>query len=74
LAIQASFGTDQVQTPLSMLEEEKHAGVLYDAFAVQTGLAIFTRIGESEDRHASPLLRMAEAAHLEPLSSWQDSG
>ena len=59
------FSGDQVQKLLTMLEEEKLAGDLYDAFAAQTGLEIFTRIGESEDRHASALLRMAEAADLD---------
>jgi hypothetical protein len=61
---EGAFSADQVQTLLTMLEEEKLAGDLYDAFAAQTGLPIFTRIGESEDRHASALLRMTEAAHL----------
>lgn len=62
---EAPFSPDQVQTLLTMLEEEKLAGDLYDAFADQTGLEIFSRIGASEDRHTSALLRIAEAAHLD---------
>jgi hypothetical protein len=50
---------------LFMIEEEKLAGDLYQAFYEQTGLAIFGRIAQSEDRHYDALIRQAERADLD---------
>ncbi|MBF0255236.1 MAG: DUF2202 domain-containing protein [Gammaproteobacteria bacterium] len=49
---------------LFMIEEEKLAGDLYQAFYAQTGLEIFGRIAQSEDRHYNALIRQAERADL----------
>lgn len=44
-----------------MLEEEKLAGDIYEAFAELYDVKIFDRIGASEDRHFDALLKQAEA-------------
>lgn len=46
---------------LYMLEEEKLAGDIYEAFFEQTGLKIFDNIAKSEDKHHAALLNQAEA-------------
>lgn len=48
-----------------MIEEEKLAGDLYEAFAGQTGLIVFDRIADSEDRHFDALVRQAERAGID---------
>lgn len=62
-----------------MLQEEKLAGDLYEAFYEQTGLKIFDRIAASEDKHMDALVRQAEALGvdvdafvLEPTGSFVD--
>jgi hypothetical protein len=50
---------------LYMIEEEKMAMDLYDSFAEQTGSIIFDRISDSELRHMSTLLQVAEAADID---------
>ena len=55
---------EQEASLLFMLEEEKLAGDIYEVFAQQTGLAVFSRISASEDRHYAALLRSAETAGL----------
>ncbi len=48
-----------------MIEEEKLAGDIYDAFYEQTGLRVFDRIGNAEDQHMATLLAQAERAGLD---------
>ena len=48
-----------------MLEEEKLAGDLYEAFGELHGLRVFDRIARSEDRHFNALLKQAEKIGLE---------
>ncbi|EAQ69026.1 hypothetical protein SynRS9909_01733 [Synechococcus sp. RS9909] len=55
---------EQAEDLLYMLEEEKLAGDLYEQLATQTGLSVFSRIAESEDRHFNALLRVAERSDL----------
>lgn len=47
-----------------MIQEEKLAGDLYEAFADQTGLRVFDRIATAEDRHMSALVNLAEKAGI----------
>jgi len=47
-----------------MIEEEKLAGDIYDAFYEQTGLRIFDKIGDAEDQHMATLVAQAEIAGL----------
>ena len=71
-------GPDPVTTPITttytdeaiaslrfMIEEEKMAGDLYDAFHDQTGLVVFSRIAAAEDRHMDALLKQAELAGMD---------
>lgn len=48
-----------------MIEEEKLAGDVYDAFFDLYGLKIFDRIAASEDRHFEALVAQAEALGLD---------
>ncbi|MFM1900815.1 MAG: hypothetical protein RLZZ216_1391 [Cyanobacteriota bacterium] len=59
-----SLTAEQAEDLLYMLEEEKLAGDLYEQLATQTGLSVFSRIAESEDRHFNALLRVAERSDL----------
>lgn len=56
---------DEISGLLYMIEEEKMAMDLYDAFAEQTGGLIFDRISDSELRHMNSLIRLAEAADID---------
>lgn len=47
-----------------MIEEEKLAGDIYDAFYEQTGLRVFDKIGDAEDQHMATLIAQAEIAGL----------
>jgi hypothetical protein len=47
-----------------MIEEEKFAGDIYDAFYEQTGLRVFDKIGDAEDQHLATLIAQAEIAGL----------
>jgi len=47
-----------------MIEEEKLAGDIYDAFYEQTGLRVFDKIGDSEDQHMAAVIAQAEIAGL----------
>lgn len=49
---------------LYMIEEEKMARDLYDAFFEQTGNLVFDRISNSEQRHLDSLLNVAEQAGI----------
>lgn len=48
-----------------MIQEEKMAGDLYQAFYEQTGLRIFSKIAASEDQHMETLLAQAERAGID---------
>lgn len=50
---------------LYMIEEEKMARDLYDAFFEQTGNLVFDRISNSEQRHLDSLLNVAEQAGID---------
>jgi hypothetical protein len=50
---------------LYMLEEEKLAGDIYEAFFEQTGVKIFDNIAKSEDKHHNALLNQAEGIGLD---------
>jgi hypothetical protein len=50
---------------LYMLEEEKLAGDLYEAFYAQTGAKVFKNIAKSEDGHFNALLNQAEKIGLD---------
>jgi len=47
-----------------MIEEEKLAGDIYDAFYEQTGLRVFDKIGDAEDQHMATLIAQADIAGL----------
>ncbi|WGW03796.1 DUF2202 domain-containing protein [Tropicibacter oceani] len=48
-----------------MIEEEKLAGDIYEAFYELYGLEVFNRIAQSEDRHFATLVAQAEALGIE---------
>ncbi len=48
-----------------MIEEEKMARDLYDAFAEQTGSVVFDRISNSEQKHFDSLLLVAQKAGID---------
>ena len=56
---------DTIASLRFMIEEEKMAGDLYDAFFDQTGLQVFEKIAASEGRHMDALLKQAELAGID---------
>ena len=56
---------DAIAGLVYMVEEEKMARDLYDAFAEQTGSLIFDRIPDSEQKHYDTLLEVAEKAGID---------
>jgi len=60
-----AYTEEQVASLLFMIEEEKMAGDLYEAFYAQTGLRVFDRIANAEDRHMDTLINQAELAGLD---------
>jgi hypothetical protein len=48
-----------------MIQEEKMAMDLYDAFAAQTGSVVFDRISTSEQKHMDSLLLVAQKAGID---------
>ena len=48
-----------------MIEEEKMAGDLYDAFYEQTGMKVFSNIALSEDKHMGALVKQAYFAGID---------
>ena len=56
----SAYTKAQVSELLYMLEEEKLAGDLYDAFHAQTGATVFRNIAKSEGSHFDALLNQAE--------------
>lgn len=63
--VESSYTADAIASLRYMIEEEKLAGDLYDAFYAQTGLSVFARIGAAEDRHLSALVKQANRAGLD---------
>lgn len=59
------LGEAEIAGLVYMIEEEKMAMDLYDSFAEQTGSAIFDKISDSELRHMSSLIQVAEAADVD---------
>lgn len=60
----ASYSEADLAQVLFMIEEEKLAGDVYDALFAQTGLSVFDRIGDAEDRHMDTLLDQAATLGL----------
>ncbi len=56
---------DAIASLRFMIEEEKMAGDLYEAFFDQTGLTVFSNIAASEDRHLDALLKQADRAGID---------
>ncbi len=63
-SIAANYTQADLDTLVYMIEEEKLAGDIYDAFFEQTGLRVFDKIGDSEDQHMETLIAQAEIAGL----------
>lgn len=77
--VQPTLNGEQIASLRFMIEEEKMAGDLYDAFYDQTGAVIFSRIAASEDRHLDALLKQADLAGVNvsdllalPSGAYQD--
>jgi hypothetical protein len=60
-----ALGTDAAAGLIYMIEEEKMARDLYDAFAEQTGSVVFDRISDSEQKHLDSLLLVAQKAGID---------
>lgn len=50
---------------ITMIEEERMAGDIYEVLAQQTGLIVFDKIAVSEDRHYDSLVTLAQAASID---------
>ena len=57
-----------------MIEEEKMARDLYDAFAEQTGSLVFDRISDSEQKHLDSLVLLAQKAAIDISSASTTAG
>lgn len=60
-----AYTDEQIASLLYMIEEEKLAGDLYEAFYDQTGLLVFDRIASAEDRHMDAAIEQAVLAGLD---------
>ncbi|QIK36653.1 DUF2202 domain-containing protein [Caldichromatium japonicum] len=60
-----TYTPEQIATLLWMIEEEKLAGDLYEAFYDQTKLPVFDRIAAAEDRHMDRLVAHAQQANVD---------
>jgi len=60
-----TLSADATAGLIHMIEEEKMARDLYDAFADQTGSVVFDRISDSEQRHLDSLLLVAQKAGID---------
>ncbi|MEC3862648.1 DUF4214 domain-containing protein [Mesobacterium sp. TK19101] len=76
----ASYSEAAISELLYLLEEEKLAGDIYDAFFDLWGLDIFANIARSEDSHFNALLRQAQGQGLDltailaqPAGSYTDA-
>lgn len=65
VTVTATYDDAAIATLLFMLEEEKLAGDIYEAFYDMYGLKIFDNIAQSEDNHFDALLAQAEALGLD---------
>lgn len=63
--VDSAYTEETIASLRYMIEEEKMAGDLYDAFYAQTGLIVFSKIGTSEDRHMDALLKQASRAGVD---------
>ena len=59
------YTQEVIDSLMFMIEEEKLAGDLYEQFYAQTGLSIFGKIAESEDRHMDALIDQALLAGID---------
>ncbi|SDX64676.1 hypothetical protein SAMN05421644_10887 [Allochromatium warmingii] len=64
-ALSLTLTEDAASGLIYLIEEEKMARDLYDAFAEQTGSLIFERISDSEQQHLDALLMVADAAGID---------
>lgn len=63
--VTATYSAEAIAEMLFMLEEEKLAGDIYEAFYDMYGLKIFNNIAQSEDKHFDALLAQAESIGLD---------
>ncbi|WP_175545239.1 DUF2202 domain-containing protein [Thalassovita taeanensis] len=63
--ITVSYSDDVIATLLYMIEEEKLAGDIYEAYFDLYGLKIFDNIAESEDQHFDALINQAETIGID---------
>lgn len=63
--VTATYSDEAISELLFMIEEEKLAGDIYDAFYDMHGLQIFSNIAESEDNHFDALISLAENIGLD---------
>lgn len=61
----AAYSETAIAELMFMIEEEKLAGDVYEAFYELYGLKIFDRIAASEDRHFDALVAQAEALGID---------
>lgn len=61
----ALFSEAELQELAFLLEEEKLANNLYEAFYAETGATVFRQVARSEDKHFSALLKQAEKAGID---------
>jgi len=59
------LSADAASGLIYMIEEEKMARDLYDAFFDQTGSTVFDRISDSEQQHYDTLITVADAAGID---------
>ncbi|CUH79104.1 DUF2202 domain-containing protein [Tropicibacter naphthalenivorans] len=60
-----TYSDEAVDELLFMIEEEKLAGDIYDAFYDMYGIRIFSNIAASEDKHFDALIAQAETIGLD---------
>jgi hypothetical protein len=63
--VETTYDDDAIAELLFMLEEEKLAGDIYEAFYDLYGIKIFDNIAASEDRHFAALETQAEALGID---------
>ncbi|MFC2967636.1 DUF2202 domain-containing protein [Acidimangrovimonas pyrenivorans] len=61
----APYSDEAIADLLYMIEEEKLAGDVYEAFYKAYGLTIFDNIAQSEDSHFSALIQQAETLGID---------
>ena len=65
LVTEVAYSDEVIADLIYMIEEEKLAGDVYEAFYEMYGLKIFDNIAASEDRHFEALLGQAEALGID---------